>query len=1065
MHFEVTNGPFRTVRWQVGAIVGEEALNELYSFSITVASLDPLIVGSGYAQAQEGLLGRVVRLKMHEADIERFGIIAAVEVEPRRDELGHFRARITVRPRTWLLGLRKNTRIFQSMYAHEITSLVLAESNIPHRWSLSNAYRRRVYCTQYEETDYEFVGRILAEEGIFWFFEHVPMFTPSAADALAPTNIAGTVGAVLGGFGALHSGVAGAAEGSTGAAGVIGTVGSGLSIAGDVMSSPTDPEADDLRVGGQGAGGPFVEGNTEVLVFSDEPSGYLPGLAADGMSPLALSYRTDATGFLVDAVTALVGARSVGTQTVEVRDYDFRRPLALLSSADKASEAAGVMALGAQLEHYEHHGEYEKPDVDAHHARVLIEQLRAPTSLVAGESTCMRMLPGFKLDFPSAPAPFDPGAFVPVKVVHEAYEADLTGIDPTTPGAEATLALDAVAALLRDLASGRKYGEEELRARLHHAVVGAGLPPKPYQNRFEWVPASVAFRPSRPKRIRHAVNESAIVVGPAGKAIYVDAYGRVKVQFHWDRAGQFNELSSCWIRVLSTWAGAGYGFQFLPRVGMEVVVAFLGGDPDRPVIAGSLYNATHPTPEPLPQRFTRSGMRSQTVPGGGGFNEVSFEDAQGLERVFIHAQKDLHEIVNDAHTTTVRGAQTTTVGGAQSTAVSAEQIVAVGGNSTLLIGKNQSAQIGGDRVENVTKNSSERIHGSSTRQVRGVAISETTSDDLHLVRGDHGLTVQGHHNLHVVATREGAKASSTTFVDGSSFHTATERVVVRADQNLRLQCGSSFIEITSDQIKLSSANVTVAASSDFALTAENVDITGTDHTKVHREEAAFSLSSDGFGVGGVSQVLLATSSAKLLLDGGEAELGASSEARVRSPAVSIKSGSPSASSSASSSENQEEEPQTKHLKVVFVHPHGSDIAQPIKDTPYRFTAAGVVENGTTGPDGSIDVEVPELTKQATVVLYVDRVEGYLPRYGAPLVWNLHVESTLPAATDVAGARMRLRNIGYSPGSDAAITSLDEDPLTQQAIAEFQHENVLPVTGKLSEDDTAAILDEAAGNPQ
>ena len=766
MNFEVTEGPFAHVEWLLGAVIGEEALSELFVFHLTVASHSPSIIGASYADLQDGLVGRRISLSMHAEDKVRYGIIASMEVEAAQEHAGGVMLRLVMRPRAWLLTLRKNTRIFQSKYVHQIVSTVLTGAGICHRWSLQQTYPKRVLCTQYEETDYAFVARILAEEGIYWFFEQASAFAPTATPAGEGSSTLSTVASAAGAVGAILGGLTGPAEdsglvgGST--VGAIGVVGSLASIVGDAATVPVDPEADDPISGTTGQGGPAATHSLELFVFADTVVGYMPGGASEidrrtSTSPpahapdrahaLHLRYGASTTGFVTNSVTSLVGVRTVGTTSVEIRDYNFRRPMALLS---KVLEVGTTSALPA-LEFYEHHGEYEKPDIEDEQVRTRLEQLRANTSLVKGESTSPRMSPGCVVDLTQAPLPFHDGQFVPVKVSHEAYLNELGPAASRTADPSELRLVEAMASLLRDLEGTRRsLGEGELRALARRALGSTGSVPKTYQNRFEWAFASAVHRPQLPPRIRHAVNESAVVVGPAGQAIYVDNYGRVKVQFHWDREHAYNENSSCWIRVLSTWAGAGYGFQFLPRVGMEVVVTFLGGDPDRPVISGTVYNATHPTPEPLPQRSTRSGMRSQTVPGGGGFNELSFEDAQGVERVFIHAQKDLHEIVNDAHTTTVLGPQTTTVGGTQKAGVAENRIAAIGGNDSEIVGRNKAAHVGGNRVAEVAKNSSDLVHGDATREVRGVSIAEHVSDELRVVRGDSNLTVHGHQVVHVV---------------------------------------------------------------------------------------------------------------------------------------------------------------------------------------------------------------------------------------------------------------------------------------------------------------------------
>ncbi|MBP5101059.1 type VI secretion system tip protein TssI/VgrG, partial [Pseudomonas protegens] len=138
-------------------------------------------------------------------------------------------------------------------------------------------------------------------------------------------------------------------------------------------------------------------------------------------------------------------------------------------------------------------------------------------------------------------------------------------------------------------------------------------------------------------------SQSAKVSGPKNEEIHTDAYGRVKVQFHWDRLGQGDDNSSCWLRVSSAWAGAWYGGLAIPRVGMEVLVTFLEGDPDQPLITGCLYHKEHVVPYPLPEHKTRSTFKTLSSPGGGGFNELRIEDKKGAEQIFIHAQRDWDE--------------------------------------------------------------------------------------------------------------------------------------------------------------------------------------------------------------------------------------------------------------------------------------------------------------------------------------------------------------------------------------------------------------------------------------
>jgi type VI secretion system secreted protein VgrG len=174
-----------------------------------------------------------------------------------------------------------------------------------------------------------------------------------------------------------------------------------------------------------------------------------------------------------------------------------------------------------------------------------------------------------------------------------------------------------------------------------------------YQNTFTCIPAATTFRPARTTR-RPVVQgpQTAVVVGPSGEEIYTDKYGRVKVQFFWDREGQKDENSSCWIRVAENWAGKNWGIVFNPRIGQEVIVDFLEGDPDRPIITGRVYNAEQMPPYDLPANQTQSVLKTRSSKNGStdNFNELRFEDKKDSEEVYFHAEKDFNRVVENNDT-------------------------------------------------------------------------------------------------------------------------------------------------------------------------------------------------------------------------------------------------------------------------------------------------------------------------------------------------------------------------------------------------------------------------------
>ncbi len=208
-----------------------------------------------------------------------------------------------------------------------------------------------------------------------------------------------------------------------------------------------------------------------------------------------------------------------------------------------------------------------------------------------------------------------------------------------------------------------------------------------YDNTFTCAALATRYAPSPPPRPRIFGLQTATVVGPDAEEIHTDGYGRVQVRMHWDREQRDQDQdTTCWLRVVQSWAGAGFGSQFIPRVGMEVLVSFLDGNPDRPVCMGAVYNGRNLPPYALPDDKTKSGIRTRSSPGGEGSNELRFDDAAGGEEIYLHAQKDLNEVVEAAHSMGVGSSQSVSVGSDQSVHVGATRTVRVTGDQTLEVG-------------------------------------------------------------------------------------------------------------------------------------------------------------------------------------------------------------------------------------------------------------------------------------------------------------------------------------------------------------------------------------------
>jgi type VI secretion system secreted protein VgrG len=294
----------------------------------------------------------------------------------------------------------------------------------------------------------------------------------------------------------------------------------------------------------------------------------------------------------------------------------------------------------------------------------------------------------------------------------------------------------------------------------HYASVGSFYAggqsaPESYSNEIVCIPQDVAFRPPRqiPKPVVQGP-QTAVVVGPAGEEIYTDKYGRVKVQFHWDREGKYDENSSCWIRVSQLMAGKKWGAMWLPRVDQEVIIEFLEGDPDQPIVTGRVYNAVQTVPYGLPDEKTKSTIKSLSSKGGGGFNEIRFEDAKGSEQIFIHAEKNQDiRIKNDLYET-------------------------IGGESHLIVEKDQLEAVKGDKHQKVT--------------------------------GDHNISVGGTVSLKAGSDLEQKVGANCALEAGTEIHLkAGMNLVIEAGTTLTLSVGGNFINLNPAGVFISGTMVMI----------------------------------------------------------------------------------------------------------------------------------------------------------------------------------------------------------------------------------------------------------------
>ncbi len=628
---------FAPEQFRVHAFTGREAISEAYAFDVVVTS-----DFSGEEEIERDVLGRraVFTWTIGAGRRVFHGLVVAAElVEVHEAAPRSVRHRLRFVPRLWLLERKRRSRIFQHMRVRDIVDAVLAEVGIATRWTLFREDPVREYCTQYEESDYHFVTRLLAESGTYFYF----------------------------------------AEGSS-------SEGAGL------------------------AKGTLIPGDSVLL--GNDPSAYRPlgtgkeaGSPGGAATPLYYLSMQQTSASHTDKITRFSCRSRLRADTATFRDYDPERPMARLHSSAGATPAlAGLKADGPAaggspgLEVYEHHGVFLFPDwaYATAEAQRILQQERRGVDVASGESGCPHLAPGHRFTLEDHPAAHLNRDYAVVSVEHVGEVLPRSDIDP-----------------------------------------------RQYRCTFRCVPASVAYIPARPRRQCVQVALTATVVGPPSEEIHVDEKGQIKVQFHWDREGVGDERSSCWIRAMQAWGGAGWGAQLLPRVGMEVVVVFEGGDLDKPMILGSLYNGTHPMPFALPRDKTRSGWRTRSTPGGRGHNELSFDDAAGLEQIYVHAQRDLDETVERNHTLLARGDESLRVLGNRVDVVEGSASAKVGGALEAKVTGDQATHVEGNRVDVVLGNADERVSGASLTRVEGSERREVQEKANHVYADDVTMRVLG----------------------------------------------------------------------------------------------------------------------------------------------------------------------------------------------------------------------------------------------------------------------------------------------------------------------------------
>ncbi len=663
---------------RVVGFTGKEELSHLFSFHLDLASED-------WEIDLNAVVGQPAALTIKSVEGERVihGLVSWMEGGGKGEKFAPYKALLV--PEVWLLSRFFRSRIFQKLTVKDIVQEVLKGAGIPtsrFRFALKRALPAREYCVQYRETDWDFISRLLEEEGIFYFFEQ--------------------------------------------------------------------KDKETVLVMGDSVDAVVAIGKPEKIPFR-EPS---------------------AAGAAKEATYEFRFAQEMRSGKYALKDYNFTRPDVLVEGEAKAKR-------DDKLEIYDYPGYYvvaesggvsdaekfKSGDLTAlgkDIAQIRLEEEQALRCRAEGLSLCRRFLPGFFFEL--AEHPRFSGKYLLVSVTH-------TGSQPAVPA--------------------------------------AGAPKVTYTNSFTCIPKEVVFRPTRitPKPVVKGV-QNAWVTGPKGEEIYTDSYGRVKVQFPWDRQGKKDDKSSCWVRVSSIWAGKAWGGIYIPRIGQEVLVDFLEGDPDRPIIVGRVYNGANLPPYKLPDEKTKSTLKSDSSKGSDGFNEIRLEDAKGKEQIFIHGEKDLDiRIKNDRRE---------------------------------WIGKNRHLIVHQDKIEKVEKDRHESVAGNHMEAIKGDRSLKVEGKEAIDITGSHSLTVTGD-----VAEVFKAKHSEETT---DAYFLKAKEVVINADTNITLKVGSSLLAIEAGGIKLGtsgqlviacSGNVTVQADGNVKMEAKgNAETTATGQLNLKATGAA-----------------------------------------------------------------------------------------------------------------------------------------------------------------------------------------------------------------------------------
>src|SRR5882724_2317217 len=511
------------------------------------------------------------------------------------------------------------------------------------------------------------------------------------------------------------------------------------------------------------------EEDKHTLVLANSPSAHKP-------CPEQPEARCNfAPGALLDedTVTAWQMEQELRPGKYALTDYNFETP----STSLAVNVATTVNGGGnGKYEIYDFPGEYLKKAQGEQLVKIRMEEEEAPHTVVSGASTCRAFTPGYRFELTGHYSQQMDRSYILTEVQHVA-------------------------------SVGESYSE-----------AGADVD-QSYSNHFTCIPHDVPFRPSRvtPKPTVQGP-QTAIVVGRSGEEIYTDKYGRVKVQFHWDREGKRDENSSCWVRVSHPWAGKGWGAVAIPRIGQEVIIDFVEGDPDQPIITGRVYNAEQMPPYGLPAGGVVSGLKSNSTKGGGGYNEFIMDDTKGNELIRVHGQYDMDSTIEHDLREHVLHDRSRDVTNNETFMIGNDQTETIGGNQTLSVAKNRMRTVTQNEIVTVALT---RTHSVGVNEMINVGAAQEVS-----VGGAQTVTVGLERAVTVGLSQHvtiGNNLSESIGNDHQESVGDNRTTSVGEDDSLKV--GKNLVIDAGDQIVIKTGDASITMKKDGTITIQGKDIT------------------------------------------------------------------------------------------------------------------------------------------------------------------------------------------------------------------------------------------------